>query len=176
MLAEARPHVFVTLLSLRLRAALSRERLLLRIGKRVEDELDESAIAKEFDAFEDSLVEAFPQLNDVMDGEMTPAELRRNSLIGSNVMLRGLALAWHGLRQEGWGPDKITSAFATQLAPHIETPVLADPEDTWYATGLFPATENGSYSPTSRAQDFKTLATFIADACKGNVTWNRVTA
>lgn len=59
------------------------------------------------------------------------------------------------------------------LAPYMQTPVMPDPGDTWYASGLFPAVEKGSYWPTSRAQDFKTLADLIKKSCKGQVTWNR---
>ena len=59
------------------------------------------------------------------------------------------------------------------LAPYMQTPVMPDPGDTWYASGLFPAVEKGSYGPTSRAQGFKTLADLIKKSCKGQVTWNR---
>jgi hypothetical protein len=41
--------------------------------------------------FIDTLVVVFPELNDVAEDRMTPAELRSNSLMGSNVMLRGSA-------------------------------------------------------------------------------------
>lgn len=152
-----------------------------RIGARLEEELNEKDMAREFDAFENALIKAFPQLEDVMDGEITPSELRRSNLIGSNVMLRGLALAWYALRhqspgsKDGWSPEQITTAFAG-LEPYMGAPVISDPEDTWYQTGLFPTTENGSYSPTSRAQDFKKLAAFLETACKGEVEWKRVEA
>jgi hypothetical protein len=144
-----------------------------RIGKRLEDELDEADIAKEFVVFSEALVEAFPLLADLDNGDITPAELRAQSLIGSNVMLRAFAAAWHDLRQKGWEPEKIQDAFAG-FADYMG-PVFADPEDSWYAVGVFPAKKEGTIYPTSRAQDFKTLTEFIVKACEGAVTWHRAT-
>lgn len=144
-----------------------------RIGKRLEDELDEADIAKEFVLFSESLVEAFPLLADLDNGDITPAELREQSLIGSNVVLRAFAAAWYDLRQKEWEPEEIQKAFANfadQMAP-----VYADPEDSWYRLGVFPSREEGTIYPTSRAQDFKTLTAFIVEGCEGGVTWWRAT-
>lgn len=146
-----------------------------RIGKRLEDELDERELAKDFAEFEEGMTTAFSQFEELMEGDLTASELRRSSLLGSNVMLRGFALAWYSLREAGWSSAQITQALK-KLAPYMQAPVLPDPEDTWYATGLFPANEKGSYSPTSRAQDFKALGAFIQKALEGDVKWVRVGA
>src|SRR5699024_9724464 len=58
-----------------------------RIGKRVEAELSEATMVKEFNSFLHSMLTAFPELRSVFDGHQTPGELRRKSLLGSNVML-----------------------------------------------------------------------------------------
>lgn len=145
-----------------------------RVGKRLEDELDERDIAASFDEFIQGMQEAFPLLKEVEDGDLAPADLRQRSLIGSNVMLRGFATAWYTLLQDDWSPDEITEAFAT-FEPHMDAPVYPDPEDTWFATGLFPANENGAYSPTSRIQDLKALTDAIVEMSEDDVEWNRTT-
>lgn len=145
-----------------------------RIGKRVEDEVNEKVIVKAFEDFIDTLKAAFPELTAVAEDRKTPAELRSESLLGSNVMLRGMAQAWYNLKLANWSTKDIREGLET-MAPYMGAPVLPDPKDTWFATGLFPAAESGTYSPTSRAQDFKALAKFIEEAVQGKVVWARVT-
>lgn len=144
-----------------------------RIGKRLEEELDEKTIANEFEAFVLAMVEAFPDLRDVQDGKLPPAQLRSMSLLGSSVILRGFAAAWYELRQAEWDVEDITDAFG-EFSDVMQAPVYPDPEDTWFATGLFSASETGVLSPNSRAQDFKKLTKTIADWCETQPDWNRV--
>ncbi|MDF8263932.1 DNA sulfur modification protein DndB [Luteipulveratus flavus] len=143
------------------------------ITPRIENEVNEQDVVDTFDDFATALVDAFPDLAAVQAEDLTPSELRGRSLIGSNVMLRGFARAWFELTQRGWTSQEIGKAFG-EMSPHMSAPVLADPADTWFATGLFPSTESGAFSPTSRAQDFKALATFVVHACEGSVRWHRV--
>lgn len=143
-----------------------------RIGRTLEKTLDERAMAKEFDAFLDALIEAFPLLTSLENGDIDAAELRAESLVGSNVMLRAFAAAWFELKQAGWTSAEIEAAFVT-FEPHMG-PVFADPDDTWFKTGVFqPVDGKSTTSPTSRAQDFRTLTSFIVDACKNPPTWHR---
>jgi hypothetical protein len=55
-------------------------------------------------------------------------------------------------------------------------PVFPEPKDSWFATGVFPSNASGTTSPTSRAQDFKVLTTFIVSAANGKVDWHRSTS
>lgn len=146
-----------------------------RIGKRLEDELVDKKVAEEFDAFVEVMTEAFTDLGEVEDGEITPAELREKSLIGSNVMLRAFAIAWHELKQDDWTEEEIKDAFA-DLESHMSAPVYARPGDTWFDTGLFAATGDGAYSPTSRIQDLRALGDFIVEACTTDMVWHRKAA
>jgi len=144
-----------------------------RIGKRLEDELDDQEIASEFDDFIEVMVEAFPPLAELESGDLTPAELRAQSLIGSNVILRAFAAAWFELKKADWTVDEIRDAFST-FAPHMG-PVFPDPKDSWFKVGVFPSNAEGTTYPTSRAQDFKALTDFIQDACEDDFTWYRAT-
>lgn len=147
------------------------------LTKKVEKELDDKELAETFDDFSGALLTAFPDLAAVVAGRLTPAELRSRHLIGSNVMLRAFAVAWWDLRRKGWQPHEIGTAFAA-FEDKMAAPVYADPADTWFATGVFPARLHGASSPTSRAQDFRTLANRItAGAHRGNTdNWRRATS
>lgn len=148
-----------------------------RIGKRLEDELDEAVIAKDFIVFSNALMDAFPALDEVVQGDKSPADLRSEHLIGSNVIMRALAAAWHDLRQDGLSSSDI-AANLRFLDPYMKTPVYASPEDTWFRTGLFPPRLDGSSSPTARVQDLKVLTSFLADKIKQGeqAHWHRASA
>lgn len=143
-----------------------------RIGKVLEKTLEEKKIASEFDEFAEAMVNAFPGLSALEVGDLSAPDLRRESLIGSNVMLRAFAAAWHDLKQSGWDAVKIESAFA-DFDPHMG-PVFEDPADTWFQTKVFqPADGKSTTSPTSRVQDLKTLTDFIVESCKHPAVWHR---
>lgn len=140
-----------------------------RISKRLEEELSDQKMAANFEDFVAALTEAFAALGKVESEYLSLAELRSQSLIGSNVMLRGFAAAWYKLKEAGWTEDDITKVWAT-FDPHMSAPVYTDPRDTWYASGLFPATIDGANSPTSRIQDFKALSQYIGDLTEDSDT------
>ena len=136
-----------------------------RIGKAQEAIFEEKVIASEFDEFVDGLVEGFPPLASLEAGDLSAPDLRVESLIGSNVMWRAFAAAWFELKSSGWSAEKIQKSFSS-FAPHMG-PVFEDPADTWFQTKVFqPAEGKPTTSPTSRAQDFKTLTSFIVESCK----------
>lgn len=145
-----------------------------RITPRLEHELVDANLAKEFEKFFEAMVDAFPILSEYDDGDITAAELRAESLVGSNVILRAFAAGWYVLRMDGMKADEIAKAFGS-FGPHMG-PVFPDPKDSWFATGVFPSNPAGTTSPTSRAQDFKVLTNFIVDAANGKIAWKRATA
>ncbi|MCA1702772.1 MAG: hypothetical protein LC808_05675 [Actinobacteria bacterium] len=63
-----------------------------RVGRRLEDELREDALVELTNGFLDAIVDGFPDLGRVADGNVTPEELRRVSLLGSTSMLRVLGV------------------------------------------------------------------------------------
>lgn len=148
-----------------------------RVGKRLESELDEAAIAQEFGVFSEVLQRSFPALAQVVGGTLSTAQLRQQDLVGSNVMLRALASVWYELRREGWKSVQIAEAFA-KMAPHMAAPVFADATDTWFRTGVFEPRLEGASSPRSRLQDFRTLTASIVAMCMAGegVEWTRASA
>lgn len=148
-----------------------------RIGKKLEDELDEAQIAHDFSVFSTALIDTFPELKAVIRGDMTPAELRSRNLIGSNVLLRALAAAWWTLREAGWTSTQIAGNLP-YVAKNSQLPIYASSDDTWFKTGLFAPRSEGANSPTSRAQDLKTLTTFLVGKIEAGASaeWNRAAA
>ena len=80
-----------------------------RVGKRLEDELREDALVDDTNRYLDTLLEAFPQLVALADGELTPEELRKTSLLGASTILRVLAGVYHELRKQKLDDDQIGS-------------------------------------------------------------------
>jgi hypothetical protein len=121
-----------------------------RIGARVEDELSRNlpeAVAK-VETFLDLLVAAFPELQDLIDGDLDAGELRtesspRRSMIASATMLRALAGAYHDLTEPATGggakPLKRSELemFFASLAPRMRMIPIAEDDDFWMPTGAF---------------------------------------
>jgi hypothetical protein len=125
-----------------------------RVGRRLEDELREDALVQLTNGFLDALVDGFHDLGRVADGDVTPEELRRASLLGSTSMLRVLAGVYHDLHATEWDDEDITEFFS-RLSPFMDTPVRADsPWVTEVPNEIF---SEGSSAPKARRQDLRTL-------------------
>lgn len=144
-----------------------------RISKRLEDELDEVGMEGEFNSFIEVMFESFPPLAEFDNGDLSAPDLRQQTLIGSNVMLRVFAAAWYELKQRDWSEEDIAKAFgafATEMSP-----VMPRQGDTWFDSGVFPAVpDGGTTNPTSRVQDFKTLTNLVVDICEGRTVLVRL--
>lgn len=134
-------------------------------NRRKEDAFKEEALRQMVEQFLDTLLECFPDLQRVVEGEIQPRELREESLLGSATILRVLAGAYHALavdKRDEENPyvshagDAKARRLFTELAPRMAFPI--DPG--WYATGYFP--EPSSKAPSSRAQDLKGLTAEVA--------------
>jgi len=125
-----------------------------RIGKRLEDELQEGVLVENTNRFFDTLLAAFPQLAEVADGELEPEVLRKTSLLGSTTMLRVLAGTYHALTEEEWQDEDIAAFFA-ELEPYTAAPVKeASPWVSQIPEDIFTP---GASAPTARRQDLKRL-------------------
>lgn len=124
-----------------------------RIGKRLESELDEGAMVQETNDYFDVLLASFPELQEVVDGSLTPEDLRKSSLLGSTTMLRVLAGVYHELRKLGREDEEI-EPFFSKLAAHLTAPV---PKGSPWLDIHSPVFSEGSTAPTARAQDLRML-------------------
>lgn len=137
-----------------------------RIGRQREQEFQEATLIENSYAFLDALVEGFPDLAAIADGELTPPELRRQSLLGSVTMLRVLAGVFFNLSDRtGAGTlgrlddDQVTDFFAV-LAPHMTAPI--DAGSIWKKDKK--TSEHfdvGTFGPLARSQNLKGLTTAL---------------
>jgi DGQHR domain-containing protein len=131
-----------------------------RVGKRVQDELTAElpAAVKRASAFLDVLVAAFPGLQEMVDGEIEPVELREEgsehrSMISSATMLRVLGGAYHDLtmppKKEEIQPMSRSDieVFFKSLAPKMRDIPIEEDDGFWMPTGAFLP---GSTAPSAR--------------------------
>ena len=140
-----------------------------RITTRLESELDETSLISETNAFFDLLCEAFPDLEGVRNGSMSPVELRKHSLLGSVTMLRVLA----GVHQEiasTTSSDEDTHAQVLELFSHLskymDTPIKSPSH--WLESKAF---REGSNAPTARMGDMGDLRTHMVSWLANKPTW-----
>lgn len=132
-----------------------------RVGARVEDELrsNREAATQAASHYLDILVAAFPAVDAVMTGELTPVEVRQISMIGSVTMLRVLAGTTHLLRQPeragGKFSDEEIADFMKTLDAHMRAIPIAETDKFWLPTGAFIP---GTRAPQARQGSLSGLA------------------
>jgi hypothetical protein len=145
-----------------------------RIGKRLEDELREDQLVQKTNDYFDVLLDAFPPLEQVVDGELTPSELRRTNLLGSTVMQRVLAGVYQQLVDRDRFDDDDVTEFLSKLAPHMNGPVAKD--SIWLTKVGDDVFTEGALAPRSRRQDLKQLRDTMVDWATKQPDWLEVAA
>lgn len=131
-----------------------------RVSRRQESELQEGALVQRGNEFFDVLLESFPELASVADGELLPPDLRKQSMLGAATMLRVLAGVYHDLIEQNYSDEEITDLFK-QLAPWMAAPI---PEDSpWIHKIRSQVFDKGVSAPRSRRQDLTSLNKEIAE-------------
>jgi hypothetical protein len=129
-----------------------------RVSRKLEDELDDRTVAGNATRFLDVLVDAFPDLETVMEGQTSPQELRRNSLLGSATMLRVFAGVYYELvRAEPEAgrlrmTDDEVTAYLSKYVKHMAAPL--DKESPLFKTGLF---KESGMAPEASQGDLRQL-------------------
>jgi hypothetical protein len=140
-----------------------------RIGRRLEDELREDALVQKTNNFLDCLIAAYEPLAEVADGELTPEDLRKSSLLGSTVVLRVLAGAYAELSDRyKWDDDDIAEFFR-KLAPRMKGPVAED--SIWVTYVGEDVFSVGAFAPRSRRQDLKVFRDAIVEWASTEPGW-----
>ena len=121
-----------------------------RVSRRLEDELREDALVQSSNEFLDALVDGFTNLGRVADGNVSPDDLRRVSLLGSTTMLRVFAGVFHDLTSAGWSTEDVTEFFK-MLDPFMDAPVTTD--SPWIEHVPNEIFSEGSSAPKARRQD-----------------------
>jgi len=137
-----------------------------RIGRRVESELDERDLLARSNKFFDILSESFPLFKDMKSGEISAADLRASSMIGSPVIIRTLAGVYQELRKRGVSFVKIKKFFS-DLDPFLSRPASKD----WVARTGGELFFEGALSPTSRRQDLLALSQTMVQWAEDRPAW-----
>lgn len=107
----------------------------------------------------DVLFDGFDDLRSVSDGSLTPAELRRSSLLGSVTFLRALVGLIHELavcvRNKVYVVDPLAIDLAVDFCQSISESMTGAVPDALWDSGSFSSRE--SRSPTARRQAIKAL-------------------
>jgi hypothetical protein len=140
-----------------------------RIGRRVEDELREDELVQKTNDFLDVLLAAFPPLEAVVEGQLTPEELRKSSLLGSTVMHRVLAGVYAELVDRQRYDDEDVTDFFAKLALHMDGPVNS--ASIWVTKVADDVFSEGTLAPRSRRQDLKTLRDTIVGWATTEPEW-----
>lgn len=131
---------------------------------RKEKEINEVGLTKITGDFFALLTDSFPDLAAVRDDDVTPAELRSDSMLGSPTIVRMLAGAYFGVAIDSTDPRHLTTIPAgqakvrilfKQLAPFMELPLAQE----WFDTGFFP--ERTSRAPLSNTQTLKGMTELL---------------
>jgi hypothetical protein len=143
-----------------------------RVGKRVQDELTAElpAAVKRVSTFLDVLAAAFADLQEMVDGEIEPLQLREEgsdhrSMISSATMLRVLGGAYKELTKPSKDDVKPMSrsdieVFFKTLSPKMKDIPVEEDDHFWMPTGAFlPA----STAPSARQGSMSALARNIVD-------------
>lgn len=142
-----------------------------RISRKQEGELDERDLAEGANRFLDLLENAFPDLRKVREGEKSPAELRRNSLLGSATMIRVFAGVYHDLvlgdGNESSMTDGEATRFFSKLAGHMKAPIAK--RGPW-TRGLF---LDSGMAPQASQGDIKKLVDNIVRWSNKPPAWMR---
>jgi DNA-sulfur modification-associated len=144
-----------------------------RVGKRLEDELDEGTLVEKANNFLDVLIQSFPPLESLVEEELSSQDLRNSSLLGSTVMLRVLAGVYSELTKAAGQDDDDVVEFFQKLAPWMDGPVQQNsPWITHVITNLGDTVFSvGALAPRSRRQDLKTLHDRMVEWGKNCPSW-----
>lgn len=139
-----------------------------RVGRRLESELREDALVELTNQFLDVMVDSFPALAKVADGDETPEELRKSSLLGSTSVLRVFAGVYHDLNAADWSDDDV-SEFFSSLNPWMYAPVRED--SPWVAEVAGEIFSAGASAPKARRQDLAELTNTIVGWALTRPVW-----
>ncbi len=131
-----------------------------RIGRKRENELGDATIIEQVHSYLGCITEAFTDLSAVAEGNLTPQQLRQDSLLGNIGILRVLAGVWHELHAKEVDDDEITEFFR-KLDKHMAAPV--DDESIWRVTRAADDFEPNASAPIMRTQNLQHLAGVITE-------------
>jgi hypothetical protein len=142
-----------------------------RVGKRTEDEMTRNEVLAErrVTQFLDTLLNSFSDLREIVNGETTPIELRKKTMLGYGTMLRVLAGVYYELKladeeKTPFSEPEIREAFKA-LEPRMREIPISEENEFWLKTGAFAV---GNSAPQSRQGQLRSLTDALVAQAREN--------
>ncbi len=114
--------------------------------------------------FVDTLLNSFAPLRAIVNNEITPAELRKESMLGYGTTLRVLAGVYHELKRADEGQEPFSEAEVREvfkaLEPKLREIPVADDNEFWMPTGAFLV---GANAPQSTQGALRSLTDHLVE-------------
>ena len=114
-----------------------------RVGRRVDDELSSNEVlaSRKVKNFLDTLLASFPELRQIVNGEITPIELRKESMLGYGTIYRVLAGVYYELKRADEGKSPFSESeireVLKKLGPKLREIPIAEDNEFWLKSGAF---------------------------------------
>ena len=138
-----------------------------KLSKTVERDLTaggaESRMLRQANDFFAAMTSAFPELEQVAEGNLAPGDLRKQSLLGSVIMWKVLAGVSYNVRRAH--SAKAFEDLLGKLAPHMTAPIDGSTVSgkLWLGCGSHGAFVEGKLAPGGRAQEVVDLIETISN-------------
>jgi hypothetical protein len=132
-----------------------------RVSKLVNENGNEHKLISDTNEFLDVLVASFDDMRGISEGTVSPAELRKRSLLGSITMHRVLAGVYRDLRVGADHRTPMNTSEIERFFRSLDMSAPIAPDSKWASTGVFP---DDAMAPTARSQDMRALV-------RAMVTW-----
>ena len=121
----------------------------------MEKTLEASQLADDGRQFFELLTQTFPELAEVVKGQLTTQQLRTTSLLGSSTMLRILAGSYHLIR--ACRGEAAAIGVFSKLSPHTAAPIDSSTlsGQLWVNCGSQETFIDGAMAPGARSQQIK---------------------
>ena len=120
------------------------------------------------------LLDSFVELQDIMNGTLSPRELRERTMLGSSTMLRSLAACYHATVVEPDGGRPLTleqyESFLKKLAGSMRRIPIQSDDRFWLDTGAF---VEGAKAPLARQGSYKALTDALTAWARGGLPKGR---
>jgi len=132
-----------------------------RMSRRAQRETSEGGLTQTANEFFDVVLDAFPQMRAVENGQIDAEKLRQTSMLGAPIVMRILAGVYFELRTKHGFTVAMVKEYFTALGKHFNAP--AHEQSIWILHGPQDSFTLDSWAPRGRRQEAKALVLAIVD-------------
>ena len=132
-----------------------------RMSRRAQRETSEGGLTQTANEFFDVVLDTFPQMRAVENGQIDAEKLRQTSMLGAPIVMRILAGVYFELRAKHGFTVAMVKEYFTALGKHFNAP--AHEQSIWILHGPQDSFTLDSWAPRGRRQEAKALVLAIVD-------------